>query len=95
MLSRSRAIRERQKHSKRENSRRKSSPFRSPGRRRSRCFSTTDEHVRPDVTTEQLAKLPPAFKKDGTVTAGNACGMNDAAAAVIVTSLKKARKTGI
>lgn len=52
---------------------------------------TTDEHVRPDVTIEQLAKLPPAFKKDGTVTAGNACGMNDAATAVIVTSLKKAR----
>ena len=40
---------------------------------------TTDEHVRPDVTIEQLAKLLPAFKKDGTVTAGNACGMNDAA----------------
>ena len=56
---------------------------------------TTDEHVRPDVTTEQLAKLPPAFKKDGTVTAGNACGMNDAAAAVIVTSLKKARILGL
>jgi acetyl-CoA C-acetyltransferase len=54
-----------------------------------------DEHVRPDVTVEQLAKLPAAFKKDGTVTAGNACGMNDAAAAVIVTSLKKARELGL
>ncbi len=55
----------------------------------------TDEHVRPDVTMEQLAKLPPAFKKDGTVTAGNACGMNDAAAALIVTSLERARDLGL
>ncbi|MGB6067003.1 MAG: thiolase family protein [Desulfomonilaceae bacterium] len=55
----------------------------------------TDEHVRPDVSIEKLAKLPAAFKKDGTVTAGNACGMNDAAAAVIVTSLKKARELGL
>jgi acetyl-CoA C-acetyltransferase len=55
----------------------------------------TDEHVRPDVTVEQLAKLPAAFKKDGTVTAGNACGMNDAAAAVIVTTLEKARELGL
>ncbi|MBI4962100.1 MAG: thiolase family protein [Desulfomonile tiedjei] len=55
----------------------------------------TDEHVRPDVTVDQLAKLPAVFKKDGTVTAGNACGMNDAAAAVIVTSLKKARDLGL
>lgn len=55
----------------------------------------TDEHVRPDVTMEQLAKLPAAFKKDGTVTAGNACGMNDAAAAVIVTTLQKAKEMGL
>ncbi|MCX5861086.1 MAG: thiolase family protein [Desulfomonile sp.] len=55
----------------------------------------TDEHVRPDVTTEQLAKLPPAFKKDGTVTAGNACGMNDAAAAIMVTTLEKAKELGL
>lgn len=55
----------------------------------------TDEHVRPDVTIEQLAKLPPAFKKDGTVTAGNACGMNDAAAAVIVTTRERARELGM
>ena len=51
-----------------------------------------DEHVRPDVTLEQLSKLPAAFKKNGTVTAGNACGMNDAAAAVMVTTLKKAKE---
>jgi len=54
-----------------------------------------DEHVRPDVTLEQLAKLPAVFKKDGTVTAGNACGMNDAAAGVIVTTLEKARELGL
>src|SRR5258706_11736965 len=44
----------------------------------------TDEHVRPDTTLEKLAKLPPAFKANGTVTAGNASGMNDAAAAVVL-----------
>lgn len=54
-----------------------------------------DEHVRPDITMGQLAKLPPAFKEGGTVTAGNACGMNDAAAAVIVTTLDKAREIGL
>lgn len=55
----------------------------------------TDEHVRPDVTVDQLAKLPPAFKKDGTVTAGNACGMNDAAAVLVVTSLERAKELGL
>ena len=55
----------------------------------------SDEHVRPNLTLEQLAKLPPAFKKDGTVTAGNSCGMNDAAAAVIVTTLEKANEIGL
>jgi acetyl-CoA C-acetyltransferase len=44
-----------------------------------------DEHVRPDATVESLGKLPPVFKKDGgTVTAGNASGMNDAGAAVVL-----------
>ncbi len=46
----------------------------------------TDEHVRPDTTLEGLAKLKPAFKKDGTVTAGNASGVNDGAAAVLLAS---------
>jgi acetyl-CoA C-acetyltransferase len=46
----------------------------------------TDEHPRPNTTLEGLAKLPPAFKKDGTVTAGNSSGLNDGASAVIVTS---------
>jgi acetyl-CoA C-acetyltransferase len=44
----------------------------------------TDEHVRPGTTVEQLAKMKPAFKSDGTVTAGNASGLNDGAAAVVL-----------
>ncbi len=44
----------------------------------------TDEHPRPDVTREQLAKLKPAFVKDGTVTAGTSSGINDGAAALVV-----------
>jgi len=54
-----------------------------------------DEHLRPDTTTEKLAGLRPAFQPDGTVTAGNASGINDGAAAVVVTSLKKADELGI
>lgn len=46
----------------------------------------TDEHCRPQTTIEGLAKLRPAFKKDGTVTAGNASGINDAGAAMIIAS---------
>jgi len=45
-----------------------------------------DEHVRPDVTLEGLAKLPPVFAKDGTITAGNASGLTDAASAVVLVS---------
>src|SRR5579883_1225921 len=44
----------------------------------------TDEHVRADVTAEKLAKMKPVFKKDGTVTAGNASGINDGAAALVL-----------
>jgi acetyl-CoA C-acetyltransferase len=53
-----------------------------------------DEHIREDATVENMAKLRPAFKKDGTVTAGNASGMNDAGAAVILMSAKKAAELG-
>ncbi len=53
-----------------------------------------DEHPRPDVTIEQLAKLPPAFKKDGTVTAGNASGVNDGAAAVLLMEAQTAKDLG-
>ena len=54
-----------------------------------------DESPREDTTIEALRALKPAFKKDGTVTAGNAPGVNDGAAAVVVTSAKKARELGV
>jgi acetyl-CoA C-acetyltransferase len=54
-----------------------------------------DESVREDATLEALAALRPAFKKDGTVTAGNAPGVNDAAAAVVVMSASKAKSFGL
>ena len=56
---------------------------------------TRDESIREDTTLEALRALKPAFKKDGTVTAGNAPGVNDAAAAVVVMSTSKARELGV
>jgi acetyl-CoA C-acetyltransferase len=56
---------------------------------------TTDEHVRPDSTAEGLARLRPVFKKDGLVTAGNASGINDGAAMMLVTSAAKAEAFGL
>jgi len=55
----------------------------------------TDEHVRGDVTVEGLAKLRAAFKKDGSVTAGNASGINDGAAAVVLAEASVAAKAGL
>jgi 3-oxoadipyl-CoA thiolase len=55
---------------------------------------TRDEHPRPDTTREKLAALNPAFRRDGTVTAGNASGLNDGAAAVVVASEARARELG-
>jgi acetyl-CoA C-acetyltransferase len=55
---------------------------------------TMDEHVRPDATVEGMAKLKPVFKPDGTVTAGNASGMNDAGAAVVLMSAEAAERLG-
>jgi acetyl-CoA acyltransferase 2 len=54
-----------------------------------------DDHRRPETTLETLAKLPPSFKKDGIVTAGNASGIVDGAAAVVVTKEKTARERGL
>jgi acetyl-CoA C-acetyltransferase len=54
-----------------------------------------DEYPRPDTTAETLGKLRPAFSKDGTVTAGNASGINDGAAAIIVMSAEEAKRRGI
>ena len=53
-----------------------------------------DEYPRAGTTVEKLAALKPAFKQDGSVTAGNASGINDGAAAVVVTTAEKARQTG-
>jgi len=55
----------------------------------------TDEHPKADTTLEMLSKLPPAFKKGGTVTAGNASGINDGAAGVVVMSWEKAKKLNL
>jgi len=56
---------------------------------------TVDEHVRRDAKIEDMQKLKPAFKKDGTVTAGNASGINDAAAAVVMMEAGVAQKRGL
>jgi len=55
----------------------------------------TDEHVKPGTSMETLAGLRPAFKKDGTVTAGNASGINDGAAAVVLATGKVVEETGV
>ena len=54
-----------------------------------------DEHPRPDTSAEKLAALKPAFREGGTVTAGNASGINDGAAALVIASEEKARELGI
>ena len=54
-----------------------------------------DEHPRPDVTAEQLNELKPAFKKEGTVTAGNASGINDGAALLLLMRAETARSSGL
>ena len=56
---------------------------------------TKDEHVRPDVTVEGLAKLPPVFNKTGTVSAGNASGITDGASAVVLASEEKVRELNL
>ena len=56
---------------------------------------TVDEHPRPQTTVEALAKLKPAFRQAGTVTAGNASGINDGAAALVVMSAERARDLGL
>lgn len=55
----------------------------------------TDEYVKTGTTAEKLGKLKPAFKKDGTVTAGNASGINDGAAAFVIMSAEKAKELGV
>jgi acetyl-CoA C-acetyltransferase len=55
----------------------------------------TDEYPKPDMTIEKLAQLPSAFKKGGTVTAGNACGLNDAAAGLVLMGADRAKELGL
>ena len=69
-------------------------PVEIPQKKGEPVIIKTDESPREDTSLEALAKLKPAFKKDGTVTAGNAPGTNDGAAAVIVTSEKNAARLG-
>jgi len=70
-------------------------PVEIPQKKGSPIIFATDETVREDTTVEGLAKLKPAFKSDGTVTAGNAPGVNDGASAVVVTSLSRAKALGV
>jgi acetyl-CoA acetyltransferase family protein len=66
-------------------------PVEIPGRKRTVLFER-DDHLRPDSTLEGLAKLKPAFSKDGFVTAGNASGIVDGAAALIIAGAETARR---
>ncbi|MBM2830769.1 MAG: phaA [Gammaproteobacteria bacterium] len=70
-------------------------PVKIPQRKGDPLVFDTDEFPRHGTTAESLAKLRPAFDKDGTVTAGNASGINDGAAAIIVTSESKAKELGL
>lgn len=70
-------------------------PVEIPQRKGDPVIFKEDEYVKPGTTAEKLGKLRPAFKKDGSVTAGNASGINDGAAAVIVMSKAKADELGL
>ena len=67
-------------------------PITLPQRKGESLIVGSDEPIRPDTTADALAKLKPAFKADGTVTAGNAPGVNDGAAALVVTSRAAGRR---
>jgi acetyl-CoA C-acetyltransferase len=70
-------------------------PVPIPQRKGEPKMFTTDEHPRREISRESLALLKPTFKKTGTVTAGNASGLNDGAAAMIIMSAKKAKELGL
>jgi 3-oxoadipyl-CoA thiolase len=63
--------------------------------RRETIMVDVDEHPRPDTTADQLAKLRPVFRSDGTITAGNSSGLNDGAAALLVVEEQRARELGL
>lgn len=70
-------------------------PVEIPQRKGAAVIFDTDEPVREDTSLESLGKLKPAFKKEGTVTAGNAPGVNDGASALVVTSSERAKALGV
>jgi len=70
-------------------------PVSIPQRKGDPVIVDRDEHPRPGTTAEALARLRPAFKKDGTVTAGNSSGINDGAAALLVVSAERGKELGL
>jgi acetyl-CoA acetyltransferase family protein len=70
-------------------------PVEIPQRKGDPVIVDVDEHPRPGTTAESLARLRPVFKQDGTVTAGNSSGINDGAAALLVTSAERGRELGL
>ncbi len=70
-------------------------PINVPGKKGAGRLFDEDESIRPDTTLEALGALRPVFKKDGTVTAGNAPGVNDAAAAVVLMAADRAEALGL
>src|SRR5207249_4928478 len=70
-------------------------PIEIPQKKGPAVLFASDEAIRPDTTAETLARLKPAFKKDGSVTAGNAPGVNDGAAALVVMGVDTAKTLGI
>jgi acetyl-CoA C-acetyltransferase len=69
-------------------------PVEVPAKRGASTRVSADEYPRPGTTVEKLSQLKPAFARDGTVTAGNASGINDGAAALVVTTTEKGRQLG-
>lgn len=70
-------------------------PIETPAGRSGTAVFDRDEHPRPDTSLEKLAALPPVFKAGGTVTAGNSCGINDGAGAVVVMEAGEAERRGL
>ena len=70
-------------------------PISVPQRRGAPVVVESDEHPRPDTSAEALARLRPAFREGGTVTAGNASGINDGASAALVVEAGRARSLGL
>ena len=65
------------------------------GRKKPPIIFDKDETIRHEIDKEKMAKIKPAFRKDGTVTAGNACGLSDGATALVITHRKKAEELGV